>query len=99
MEQVTSPVADTDHNPANARTTVSSAVMKYACLPVPVSRGCHSYQPSAGTRQRRWRNDGAEAFELINVSARAVIIPTPIPAAPAPARTSPPPAPPHPPPP
>ena len=37
--------------------------MKYGCLPPPVGRRTHSYQPSAGTRQRRCANDRANARE------------------------------------
>src|SRR5204863_6546191 len=63
----------TVHSPA--KTSGVGAVMKYACLPVSPDR--HSYHPSAGTRHRRWRKDGPNAFELITVSERALIIRAP----------------------
>jgi hypothetical protein len=37
----------------------------------------HSYQPSAGRRQRRRANDGANAGDVATVSARALIIRAP----------------------
>src|SRR5262245_35296119 len=46
--------------------------MKYAWRDVPSRR--HSYQPSAGMRQRRRENEGAYAFAVATVSARALII-------------------------
>src|SRR5256885_6799602 len=89
LEQVTNPAAEIVHRPANTTPEPSAAVRKYACLP-PLSRGRHSYQPSAGTRQRRARKDGAKALELSSVSARALIIRTPMRASFAHARTRPP---------
>jgi 3-phosphoshikimate 1-carboxyvinyltransferase len=47
--------------------------MKYGCFTALASRR-HSYQPSAGTRQRRSAKERAKAFEVATVSARALII-------------------------
>src|SRR5262249_5362969 len=70
MAQLTSrsaPPPQNSYRPASARTDPSRGVTEYGCRPD------HSYQPSAGTRQRRAasasRNDGFSAA----VSARALI--------------------------
>lgn len=47
--------------------------MKYGCRPPSGSR-THSYQPSAGTRQRRRENEPAYARLVATVSARALIM-------------------------
>src|SRR5262249_23110014 len=59
--------------PAKASTATSSRVMKYGWRSLE-DRRTHSYQPSAGTRQRRDANDVAYARAVATVSARALII-------------------------
>ena len=64
------------HSPANANGRAGFMRMNQGCLPPGAT--CHSYQPSASTRQRRFlnasRNDGFSAI----VSARALIMRLPI---------------------
>ncbi len=64
------------HSPANANGRASFLRMNQGCLPPAAT--CHSYQPSASTRQRRFlnasRNDGFSA----SVSERALIMRLPI---------------------
>ena len=64
------------HNPANANGRASFMRMNQGCLPPGAT--CHSYQPSASTRQRRLRNASRNEGFSARVSARALIMRLPI---------------------
>ena len=61
------------YRPANASTSPERGVRYVGCRPAPSGRGAHSYQPSAGTRQRRRRTAERNAGSSVTVSARALI--------------------------
>ena len=66
----------TVHSPAMAMLWPSGLVMKNGCLTLP-SR-FHSYQPSAGTRQRRLATEVRNAEVVAAVSDRALIMRAPM---------------------
>src|SRR6185437_2607464 len=61
------------YSPANAITSPERGVRYVGCRPAPSGRGAHSYQPSAGTRQRRRRTADRNAGSSVTVSALALI--------------------------
>src|SRR5262249_36694775 len=73
MAQVSSWSPQTVQRPAKASTAPSSRVMKYGWRSLE-DRRTHSYQPSAGTRQRRDATDAADARAAATGSARALML-------------------------